>query len=118
MPFQKGNTGFPANQHRAKLFTEALRIEIAAAGPDHKALRRVARALLAEALRGNVAAIGMIADHLDGKVPQPVGGSAELGPRRLHISWSGGEPEVGAIRLGHQAVKGFGGHPADGDRQR
>ena len=54
-----------------------------------KALRRVARALLAEA---NVAAASMIADRLDGKVPQPTGGSDELGPQRLHISWRGSEP--------------------------
>ena len=50
-------------------------------------LRRVARALLAEACNGNVAAAAMIADRLDGKVPQPTGGSDELGPQRLHISW-------------------------------
>ena len=92
MPFQPGNTGFPENQRRAKLFADALRMEIAAAGDDHKALRRVARALLAEASKGNVAAASMIADRLDGKVPQPTGGSDELGPQRLHISWRGSEP--------------------------
>ena len=69
------------------MFVEALRIEIAPAGDNHKALRRVARALLAEACKGNVAAASMIADRLDGKVPQPTGGSDELGPQRLHISW-------------------------------
>ena len=55
-------------------------MEIAAAGDDHKGLRRVARALLAEACKRNVAAASMIADRLDGKVPQPIGGSDELGP--------------------------------------
>jgi hypothetical protein len=74
MPFQTGNSGFPAHQRRAKLFAEALRMEIAAAGDDHKALRRVARALLADACKTNVAAASMIADRLDGKVPQPIGG--------------------------------------------
>ena len=59
MPFQPGNSGHPEGQRRAKLFTEALRMEIAAAGDNHQALRRVARALLAEALRGNIAAIAM-----------------------------------------------------------
>ena len=81
MPFQPGNSGNPEGQRRAKLFAEALRMEIAAAGDDNKALRRVARALLDEA------AIAMIADRLDGKVPQPRGGSDELGPQRLHITW-------------------------------
>jgi hypothetical protein len=89
MPFQPGNSGHPEGQRRAKLFTEALRMEIAAAGDDNKALRRVARALLAEAYKGNIAAIAMIADRLDGKVPQPVGGNDDLGPRRLHITWGG-----------------------------
>jgi hypothetical protein len=87
MPSQPGNSGFPEHQRRAKLFAEALRMEIAAAGDDHQALRRVARALLAEACNGNVAAASMIADRLDGKVPQPVGGSNELAPQRLHVSW-------------------------------
>jgi hypothetical protein len=59
----------------------------AAAGDDHKALRRVARALLNQAYNGNVVAAAMIADRLDGKVPQPRGGSEELGPQRLHVSW-------------------------------
>ena len=89
MPFQPGNSGHPEGQRRAKLFAEALRMEIAAAGDNHQALRRIARALLAEAYTGNIAAIAMIADRLDGKVPQPVGGSDELGPRRLHITWGG-----------------------------
>ena len=87
MPFQPGNSGHPEGQRRAKQFAEALRMEIAAAGDDNKALRRVARALLDEAYKGNIAAIAMIADRLDGKVPQPRGGSDELGPQRLHITW-------------------------------
>ena len=85
MPFQPGNSGYPEDQRRARMFVAALRMEIAAAGPD--ALRRVARALIAEACKGNVAAATMIADRLDGKVPQPRGGSDELGPQRLQISW-------------------------------
>jgi len=44
----------------------------------------VARALLAEAHKSNMTAVAMIAD---GKVPQPTGGSEELGPQRLHVSW-------------------------------
>ena len=97
MPFQQGNSGHPEGQRRAKLFTEALRMEIAAAGDNHQALRRIARALLAEAYNGNMAAIAMIADGLDGKVPRPVGGSDELGPRRLHISWGVPAQEAGAL---------------------
>ena len=36
MPFQPGNSGHPEGQRRAKLFAEALRMEIAAAGDNHK----------------------------------------------------------------------------------
>ena len=110
MPFQPGNTGFPENQRRAKLFAEALRMEIAAAGDDHKALRRVARALLNQAYNGNVAAIAMIADRLDGKVPQPVGGTGELGPQRLHVSWRGSEPGEEEVR---NVSRGPGRQPRD-----
>ena len=67
------------------MFVAALRMEIAAPGLD--APRRVARTLLAEAAKGNVAAATMIADRLDGKVPKPKGGSGEPGPQRLHVSW-------------------------------
>ena len=37
--------------------------------------------------------IAMLADRLDGKVPQPVGGSDDLGPQRLHITWGTPTPE-------------------------
>jgi hypothetical protein len=70
-----------------KPFRDALRMELLAAGEDHKSLRRVARALIAQAETGDVSAINAIADRLDGKVAQPVGGSDELGPTRLQISW-------------------------------
>ena len=87
MPFQPGNSGYPEGQRRFRMFVAALRMEIAAAGPD--ALRRVARTVIAEACKGNLAAAAMIADRLDGTVPQPKGGSDELGRQRLHISWGG-----------------------------
>jgi hypothetical protein len=47
--------------------------------------------LLAKAASGDVAAISVLADRLDGKVPQATGGSEELGPQRLVISWKGDE---------------------------
>ena len=52
-----------------KPYRDALRAEIAAAGADHKALRRVARAHLKEAGDGNIRAIKELADRLDGRVP-------------------------------------------------
>ena len=43
-------------------------MEIAAAGDDHKALRKIAAALLAKAAGGDVPAINALADRTDGKV--------------------------------------------------
>jgi hypothetical protein len=58
----------PRGQQRDKPFRDALRMEIAAAGEDHKALREVARALLTKAASGDVHAIREVGDRLDGKV--------------------------------------------------
>lgn len=71
MAWKKGQTGNPLGaQSRDKPFRDALRMEIAQAGPDLKALRRVAAALLDKAAEGDVLAIREIADRLDGKVSQ------------------------------------------------
>jgi len=87
MVFKPGTSGNPGGARRTKPFYDALRMEIAAAGEDHKALRRVARALLEKAAAGDTAAINALADRLDGKVPLPTGQSDELGPQRLVVSW-------------------------------
>ena len=70
MPFKKGQSGNTAGPFVDKPFREALRLEIAAAGPDHKALRRIARRLLEDAEKGSIQAIAMVADRLDGKPAQ------------------------------------------------
>jgi len=78
----------PRGQQRDKPFRDALRMEIASAGEDHKALRAVAVALLGKAMMGDVQAIKELADRLDGKVPQGIGtegDDGEVGP--LVISW-------------------------------
>lgn len=41
---------------------------------------------------GDVNAIAVVADRLDGTVPQPTGQSDQLAPQQLHISWRGSEP--------------------------
>src|SRR5690349_12967880 len=74
MPFEPGQSGNPGGRPKSKPFADALRMEIAAAGADHKALREVARALLTKAAEGDVPAINALADRLDGKVPQAVEG--------------------------------------------
>jgi hypothetical protein len=57
-------------QQRDKLFREALRMQLAQAGENLKALREIADVLIAEAKAGNIRAIQEIADRLDGK-PAP-----------------------------------------------
>ena len=69
MGFQKGNK-LVANRRKPKPFLDALNMELKAAGDDHKALRRIAKKLIAEAEKGEMWAVKEIADRLDGKVPQ------------------------------------------------
>lgn len=76
----------PGSPNRDKWFKEALRQEVAACGDRHKALRRVAAALLREAESGNVQAIRELGDRLDGRVPHAIGGSEELSPVRLVVT--------------------------------
>jgi len=74
MPFQPGNK---LAATKAKPFRDALRKEIADCGEDSKGLRDIARAVIREALTGNMNAATFIADRLDGKVPQPIAGDDE-----------------------------------------
>jgi len=72
----KGRSGNPAGravETATKPFAEALRMEIAAAGKDHKALRKIARNLLTvaqEPTAQGISAAMAIADRLDGKPVQ------------------------------------------------
>jgi len=67
----KGRSG--TNRNKDKPFAEALRMELLAAGEDHKALRCIARNLIALAQKEELAAlpaISAVADRLDGKPAQ------------------------------------------------
>lgn len=57
-----------------KPFRDALRMELANAGDDHKALRMIASALIVKASEGDMQAIKELADRIDGKVPQAIVG--------------------------------------------
>lgn len=71
MTFQPGNK-LAKGGRKDKPFADALRMELAAAGGDQKALRAIARNLIAEAQKpeNSLAAIREIADRLDGKAAQ------------------------------------------------
>jgi hypothetical protein len=79
----------PRGQQRDKPFRDALRMEIAAAGEDHKALREVARALLTKAASGDVHAIREIGDRMDGKVAQALVGDDGSAPITLRTIVTG-----------------------------
>ena len=59
-------------------------MEIAAAGDDHKALRKIAAALLAKAANGDVPAINSLADRTDGKVAQALIGDSQEDAMQVH----------------------------------
>ena len=50
-------------------------------------LRSIAQALLFRAADGDIAAIREVADRIDGKVPQAIGGSDELAPQHITVHW-------------------------------
>lgn len=67
----KGRSG--TNKGKEKPFADALRMELTAAGEDHKALRAIARNLITLAQKDDkdaLPAINAIADRLDGKPAQ------------------------------------------------
>jgi hypothetical protein len=82
MPFQPGNTEGSKSQ-KAKPYADALRIAISAADGDGTKLRKIAEKHVALALKGDMHAIKEVADRLDGKVAQPIGGSDDLPPVQL-----------------------------------
>jgi hypothetical protein len=61
-----------SGRRQEKPFADALRMEIAAAGDDHKKLRNIAKVLLEKAEAGDMQAIQMVADRTDGKPAQAV----------------------------------------------
>src|SRR5215813_4655188 len=71
----------PRGQQRDKLFREALRLELAAAGEDLKKLREIACVLIEKAAAGDIQAINCLADRLDGKPTQMLEHTGEEGRR-------------------------------------
>lgn len=69
-----------SGRKQEKPFRDALRLEIAKAGPNSKALRNIAKKLIEMAEAGDMQAIKEFADRIDGKVPQGVVGKDEDSP--------------------------------------
>lgn len=86
MAWTKGQSGNPGGRNKEKPFAEALRMEIADAGNNHKALRRIAAALLEKAYGGDMQAIQQVADRLDGKPAQE--STVTIDDKRDSIDWT------------------------------
>jgi hypothetical protein len=78
----------PRGQQRDKPFRDALRLELAAVGEDHKAMRTIARNLIDKAMDPEnfvcLSAIREIADRMDGKPAQAIIGDEENPVNVLH----------------------------------
>lgn len=73
MTWKKGESGNPTGNKpgaalREKPYREALRMELAAAGANLKALREIAAAHIQKAKEGDIQAIKELGDRIDGKV--------------------------------------------------
>lgn len=72
-----------SGRKQEKPFKDALRMELIAAGDDHKALRMIAAKLIEKATEGDMQAIKELADRTDGKVPQGITGEDGQGPAEI-----------------------------------
>ena len=91
MAWPKGKSGNPLGRRSDKPFADALRLELAAAGEDHKKLRKIAQNLIALASSEStdaLPAILAVADRLDGKPAQESMVTVE---KRDATDWSIGE---------------------------
>ena len=78
MVFQPGQSGNPGGRPKTKRFTEALSRVL----DDPDTLHRIAIALVAKGMEGDVPALREIADRLEGKVPQAIVGDDDHDPIR------------------------------------
>lgn len=84
MAWAKGQSGNPKGRLSEKPFTDALRFQLAKAGDNQHAVRKIAQIVIDKALEGDEWAIDRIWDRLDGKVAQQV--DATIDARVSNIS--------------------------------
>ncbi len=84
--WKPGQSGNPGGRPKRKPLTDAIARIIDAVGAE-----KFAAAIAAKAELGDVTAFREMADRLEGKVAQPIGGSDELGPVKVAYGWT--EPE-------------------------
>jgi hypothetical protein len=72
MPFQQGQTGNPNGARKSKRYEQALLKELAALGDGEieAGLRKIAKLHVAEAAKGDLAAMESLANRIDGKPAQ------------------------------------------------
>ena len=88
MAFAPGQSGNPGGRPKtSKLFRDALMVELKRTDGDVERIHKVAQRLVENAIAGETAAIKEIADRIDGKVPQGIGGDDDLPDLGLRISW-------------------------------
>lgn len=94
--WKPGQSGNPKGRPLSKPYKEALEQQLAALAlkngidPD-RGYEVIAAAHVAKAMTGDMAAIKELADRIDGKVPNPIGGTDELPPITA-FSWR--EPDI------------------------
>ena len=113
MPFQPGNK-LAKGGRKEKPFADALRMALAAAGDDHKALREIAAKVIDMAKAGDMQAIQQIADRLDGKPAQE--STVTIDDKRDATDWTRDElvaflSDAAADRAGTAETKGRGDKP-------
>ena|SRR5215471_8151311 len=77
--------GKNGHERRGRPLADALRTELFA--DDRRQLKDLVRCTLRLALAGEAWAQQLVYERIDGRVPQPIGGSDELGPTKLQIEW-------------------------------
>ena len=81
--WKPGQSGNPGGRPKWKPISDELRRFAEQEG----IVKGVALAMYAKAEKGDVSAANFIADRIEGKVAQSIGGSTELGPVRLVMKW-------------------------------